>query len=151
MMTPPSEEWGRFFIVAAVVFVLIYVFMRSFEKYGDEDNDEEPKVAKRIGIKYEDGNDQQVNSFLSDINKSLDSTLKGGCSDLPGMGIGIGRVAASLPRTCRQAFAGLPAGSTQLVNTIRPYMCNKDDTVNRRGFVDFAVKLGGSLCAPYLA
>lgn len=148
MMTPPSKEWGRFFIIAAVVFALIYVFLNSFEKY--EDGGEEQIVDKRVGVKYEEGDDSQVNSFISNLNQALDSTLKSGCSDLPGMGVAIGRAAGSLPRTCRQAFAGLPAGSAQLVNTIRPYMCNKDDTVNRKGFVDFSVKLGGSLCAPYL-
>ena len=120
--------------------------MSSFEKYGDD----EPKVAKRLGVKYEVGDDSQVNMFISNLNQALDSTLKDGCADLPGMGAAIGKAAGALPRTCRQAFAGLPAGSTQLVNTIRPYMCNKDDTVNRKGFVDFSVKLGGSLCAPYL-
>jgi len=146
MFTPPSKEWGRFFIVATIVFVLICIFMSSFEKYGDD----EPKVAKRLGVKYEVGDDSQVNMFISNLNQALDSTLKDGCADLPGMGAAIGKAAGALPRTCRQAFAGLPAGSTQLVNTIRPYMCNKDDTVNRKGFVDFSVKLGGSLCAPYL-
>ena len=147
-MTPPSKEWGRFFMVATVVFALIWLFLRSFEKY--EDGGDEPIVDKRVGIKYENGSDTQVNAFISNLNQALDSTLKGGCADLPGMGSAIGRAAGALPRTCRQAFAGLPAGSAQLVNTIRPYMCNKDDTVNRKGFVDFSVKLGGSLCAPYL-
>ena len=148
MFTPPRKEFERFFIVAIVGFVLIGIYMRSFENYDYEDREQPPPM--RVGIKYEQGSDSQVNTFISDLNQALDSTLKSGCADLPGMGATIGMAAGSLPPTCRQAFAGLPAGSAQLVNTIRPYMCNKDDTVNRKGFVDFTTKLGGSLCAPYI-
>ena len=142
-------DLARFFIVTLVVFSLIWVFLRnSFEGY---DSGEEPRPITRIGPRYEEGGDDNVNTFITDINKGLDSSLKEGCGDLPGMGNAIGRAATMLPPTCRQAFANLPNGSKQLVDIIRPYMCNKDDTVNRKGFVEFMSKIGGSVCAPYLS
>jgi hypothetical protein len=142
MFTKPKTEWTRFLLVAAVVGFFIWLFLGSMEKA-------EGFTVPRVGIQYTQSSDTKVNTFIDDVNKALDTAMRDGCSDNIRMGIAINEASSRLPKTCTKAFEGLPPGTANLVNVIRPHMCNKDDTVNRAGFVNFLTRLGSNMCTKY--
>jgi len=131
-------------LVILAALVVVFIFFKSREK--DEGTDKPPPQLPRVGVQYNNRtNDVGVNTFMTSINQTLDSTMKAGCVNKSQT---MTATLEKLPATCKQAFQGLPMAASQFKSILTPIMCNADDTVNKPRLTKFLSDLGSAVC-PY--
>ena len=140
----PFRDLIPFFVLLAIVLVLLYFFMfRSEMDMGLADG--------RLGPQFQYTSDQQSNGVIDGLNLGIDQSMQSMCAHPDQNKQAVAKAVASLPPTCTSAFNSIPGGlgmQANIVGPLRKAFCNQDDTFNKPAVQKFLNDMNTSLC-PY--